>query len=158
VKKEDRRKPGAEESPVIGLQERIARYPWVHVLLAALPLALAAWYLTAVAPGLIPLPPGIDVPFPRVTGALCEACTWCGENQPYVWGGAGALLLAGVLFRLSRIRYYAVLALVSSLALGFTWYSISAPVDRLIRSVEAQLPKDERVPPAPSSQRHDDDR
>jgi hypothetical protein len=43
-------------------------------------------------------------------------------------------------------RYYFGLAVIASLALGFTCLSISAPIDRLIKAVEDAIPEDNRVP------------
>jgi hypothetical protein len=127
-------------------ESRFTHFPWGFLLAAAVPVGLAAYYLTQVAPGLVPLPEGAKVPFPDLTATLEVIIGWSGQNPEWVFGIGGALLAAGCLFRVAIARYYAVLAVAASVALGLTWYSISAPVDRLIRSVEDNLPRDSRVP------------
>ena len=42
-------------------------------------------------------------------------------------------------------RYYVVLTVLVSLALGFTYLSISAPIDRLVNQVEEAIPEDNRI-------------
>ena len=140
--KESRKDP----PPARSKGNRFTHFPWGAFVVAAIPVALATFYLTRVAPDLVPLPEGIKVPFPELTAALETACAWCGENQGTAWGIAGGLLAAGCLFRVTIARYYVALAIVAALGLGLTWYSISAPVDRVIKSVEDNIPKDHRVP------------
>ncbi len=40
------------------------------LILAAIPVCLSSYYLTQVAPGLVPIPEGMTVPFPPLTAAL----------------------------------------------------------------------------------------
>ena len=126
-------------------------FPWARLLLAAVPLAVVAYYLTDVAPGQLPLPDGVKAPFPALTEALEEFCPWCGENAGMVWGAAAALLGAGFLLQVVRVNvgmYYLGLALAATLAFALGWYSISAPVDRLLKSVEDRLPRGAPKDPA----------
>ena len=127
---------------------RFVHFPWKRLLVAAVPTALAACYMAEVAPGLVPLPAGTNPPFPVLTSFLEKACGWCGENRGWVYGIGAALLAAGCAFRIAIGRYYAFLAIAMTLALALLWYSISAPIERLIRSVEDEIPKDRRVPTA----------
>jgi hypothetical protein len=143
--------PGPPKGPPPPRREptRFTRYPWGHLAMAAVPVGLGAWYMAGVAPALVPLPAGMKVPYPLLTGALEEAAAWSGGHPAWVAGIGVGLLAAGTLFRVSAARYYAALAIVVSAALGIAWYSISAPVDRLIHSVEEEIPRDSRVPGGP---------
>jgi hypothetical protein len=125
-------------------ESRFTHFPWKLLLAAAVPLALLAYYLTMVAPDLVPIPEGVRVPFPILTHAIEEACAWSGKNAGTVWGIAGGLLAAGCLFKVAIGRYYVFLFLLASLGLGVTWYSISAPIDRLMHSVESNIKSHER--------------
>ena len=125
-------------------ESRFTHFPWKLLLTAAIPLALLAYYLTMVAPDLVPIPEGVRVPFPVVTNFLEQVCAWSGRNADAVWGIAGGLLAAGCLFKVSIGRYYVLIFLLASLCLGVTWYSISAPIDRLMNSVENNIKSHER--------------
>ncbi len=121
---------------------------WRSVFLAAVPSALAVYYVSWVAPTLEPVPEGLHVFSPDVTRFLEEMCTWCGEHQwEVVLIGIG-LLLPGLCYRLQakRERFYVRLAIIVSLVLGFTYLNISAPLGRLDRAVDEAIPVDHRVP------------
>jgi hypothetical protein len=130
-----REEPPKKKKP----ESRFTNFPWKLLLAAAAPLILLACYLTMVAPDLVPIPEGVKVPFPALTDLLEQVCAWSGKNAGTVWGFAGGLLAAGCLFKVSIGRYYVLLLLVASLCLGVTWYSISAPIDRLMNSVEDNI-------------------
>lgn len=117
--------------------------PFVAALVAV---GLLAFYLTRVAPSLVPVPPGIKVPFPAATQTLEGISIWCGRHQALVFLAGAGLLAGGIFARFSRGRYYIYVAVLSSLALTFTYLSISAPIDRLFKAVHDNLPKDNRVP------------
>ncbi len=140
--KEKREGSSARKPARAGLRYQV---PWGYLLLAGIPLSLSAYYLTQVAPDLVPIPQGVKVPFPILNQVLEPVCVWSGENPQWILGIGGLLLLAGLLFRVSISRYYVTLAVTTTLALGLTWYSISAPVDRLIKNVEDNLPRDQRL-------------
>jgi hypothetical protein len=123
---------------------RLAHVPAGYLAVAAIPLGLLAYYLTSVAPDLFPFPEGMKVPFPALSGALEPVCEWCGKNPEWVYGLAAALVLAGFLFPVFYPRYYTGLAVTTAICLGLCWYLISAPVDRLIKNVEDNIPKDQR--------------
>ncbi len=129
-------------------QRRGPSLPWKFILLAALPISLSVYYLAWVAPTLVPVPPGVNVPYPAATRFLEEVCSWCGRHRWEVALIGLGLLASGFAFRLliAAERYYVVLAALVSLALGFTYLSISAPIDRLINAVEEAVPEDNRVP------------
>lgn len=107
--------------------------------ISAVPIGILAVYTTLIAPDLIPLPRSLNVPFPTATRFLESACKWCGENPWHVLGIGAALLLPGILFRFMARRYYLWLTIIMTLTLGFTYISISAPIDRLFNEVEAKL-------------------
>ncbi len=117
--------------------------PWGRLLGAAAVLALTVYYLTQTAPTLVPLPEGVNVPFPAATEALEKACAWCGENFKAVAGVAGFLLLFGLFCDKS---YYTTLIVIACLGLGFTYISISAPIDRLLHSVDGTLNQEREFP------------
>ena len=112
-----------------------------ELALPLVPLALAVWYLGWEAPELVPLPEGAKVPFPAAVGFLETVCEWCGGHHSGLLWIAGGLLVAGFVVRFFLPRYFLILAVVTSLFAGFTWYTISAPVERLINNVEENLPK-----------------
>jgi len=122
---------------------------WKPFASALIAVGLLVFYLTRVAPSLIPVPPGIRVPCPQATAVLEDVCAWCGDHQGYVVLMAAGLLAAGFLRPLSAARYFVYVAIFSSLALTFTYFSISAPIDRLLKAVQDNLPKDKRVPSYP---------
>jgi len=103
-------------------------------------------YMTLVAPSLVDSLEGVEVPFPAATAFLAEACRWCGKN-PYTAAliALGAVA-GGVLPLIPSRHYYIALTVVASLALGFTYYSISAPVDRLMKQVKDNLPEERKIP------------
>lgn len=121
----------------------VGEKPFAFALIA---LGLLIYYLTRVAPSLVPVPPGTKVPYPRATEVLEYVVDWCESHQGSVlWIGAG-LLAAGFLRPLSAARYFVYVAVLSSLVLIFAYLSISAPVDRLFKAVQDNLPKDRRIP------------
>jgi len=127
-------------------KNRFAYFPWRNLIAAAIPMALLVVYMTLTAPDLVPVPEGVKKPFPALTHFLEGACTWCGDNKGTVAGVAAVLLLAGVAFRISAARYYTCLAIVTATCLAISYYTISAPIDRLLWAVEENIPKDHRVP------------
>ena len=107
--------------------------------ISAIPIGILAVYTTLITPDLIPLPRSLNVPFPAATRFLESVCKWCGEHPWHVLGIGAALLLPGILFRFMARRYYIWLTIIMTLTLGFTYISISAPIDRLFNEVEATL-------------------
>jgi hypothetical protein len=107
------------------------------------PVALAWYYLTQVAPALVPISPDLKVPFPAVMPYLEAAATWSGAHPGWAAAIAAALLLPGLLLPLALPRYFLWLGICVSLCLGFTYYSLSAPVENLIDSVEENVPRRE---------------
>jgi hypothetical protein len=97
-----------------------------------------------VAPAEVPVPAGVKVPFPAVVPHLEAMVLWCAEHPLPVACIALAMLAAGPFF--NTTRYYIILAVVASLSLGFTYLSISAPIERLIRAVEEKIPEDRQLP------------
>jgi hypothetical protein len=125
---------------------RFSAFPLRRFALALVPAALLAWYLGWLAPDLVPVPPGVKVVYPALTHILEEVAPWCGKHQVETVAIACGVLALGLLSRFSMGRCYTVLAVALWLALGLSYYSLSAPVDRLLKAVEDQLPKDQRVP------------
>jgi hypothetical protein len=123
-----------------------AYFPWKRFLVTAALMALTGLYLIVLAPPLVPVPAGVRMPFPEMTHFLEKVCVWCGHNPGHVFLIGLAFLGVGFFFRVSAGRYYIFLTIVLSFGLGVTYYSISAPIDRLIKSVEDNLPRDNRVP------------
>ncbi len=115
---------------------------WRSIFLAVVPVAVSVYYVSWVAPALVP------VPLPAATRFLEEMCSWCGEHRWAVVLIGFGLLVPGACYRLldKRERYYLRLAVIVSLALGFTYLNISAPIGRLGRAVDEAIPVDERVP------------
>jgi hypothetical protein len=125
---------------------RLRSLPWRPLGLAAAPLALLATYLAVVAPAKVAGLEGVEVPYPEATDLLVELSLWChGHPVELVIICLGILVPGMVLTRLAR-RYYTVLAIAATLTLGFGWYTISAPVDRLLQDVKDSIPEDHRVP------------
>lgn len=119
---------------------------WGLCLLAAAVTALSVYYLAWVAPSLVPVPPGVSVPYPEATRLLEKACAWCGERRVAVALIGAAVVLAGLVLPGRGLRYHLWLAIVLSCALGFTYLSISAPLDRLVDRVKASLPEERPLP------------
>ncbi len=121
---------------------------WRSIFLAAVPVAVSVYYVSWVAPVLEPVPAGLHVFSPDVTRFLEGMCSWCGEHWWAVVLIGFGLLVPGSCYRLvaKRERYYFRLAIIVSLALGFTYLNISAPIGRLGRAVDEAIPVDERVP------------
>jgi len=143
-------RPRSKEDELQKNATRFTFYPWKRAFIAAIPIAFSIYYLAWVAPSLIPVPAGVKVAFPALTHLFEGVCAWCGTHRAEVIGIGAALLLAGALFRFSASKYYLALAVVVTLGLAVTYYSISAPIDRLMRAVESNLPKDNRIPDAKS--------
>ena len=121
---------------------------WRCVFLAAVPVAVSVYYVSWVAPALVPVPAWLHVFSPDVTRCIEGMCSWCGEHRwAVVLIGIG-LLVPGLCYRLldRRERYYLRLAVIVSLALGVTYLSISAPLGRLDSAVDEAIPVDKRVP------------
>jgi hypothetical protein len=131
---EDQKKKKKSSTPFASL-------PWLLVLLAAVPLGLLCYYVTAVAPTRIPVPASVNVPFPALTQFLEQVCGWCGKNPLQVTLAGLGLLALGALLPISPSMYYPGLAIVSTVALFLSYYSISAPVDRLLKDVHDILPR-----------------
>jgi hypothetical protein len=107
--------------------------------ISAIPIGILVLYVTLVAPGIIPVPRSVKVPFPEATRFLEWVCQWCGQHPWHVLGIGASLLLPGILFRFVANRYYIWLTVLMMLTLGFVYISISAPIDRLFNGVEAKL-------------------
>lgn len=117
---------------------------WGLLILSALVTALLVYYLTRVAPSLVPVPEGVTVPFPAATRWLEQVCVWCGQHPDRVTLAALALLILGAIFRNGSYNVW-LLSLVS-LALAFSYFSISAPIDRFLYKIENTLPERREVP------------
>ena len=117
-------------------------------LLAAIPVGLTIYYLSWVAPAVVPVPPGVKVPLPSATRFFEEVSVWCGEHSRAVLVIGIGLLTPGLLYRevVKAERYYLRVAIIVSVILGFTYLSISTPLDRFMRAVEENVPQDNRVP------------
>lgn len=144
-------RPTATTAPSSSAQKRRAKsfglsgiFPWKLVLLAAAPLGLSWYYLTMVAPAEVPVPEGVQVPLPDVVPYLEAMVLWCAAHPLPVACMGLALLAAGPFF--NTTRYYIILAVVASLFLGFTYLNVSAPIERLLRSVQEKLPEDRKLP------------
>ena len=116
-------------------------------ILAAVPIAITIYYVTIVAPTIIPVPHTVDVPFPKLTKFLEGVCEWCGTHKLEVLGIGIAFFLPAIFMRTFSERYCFRLFLLSSLVLCLTFISISAPIDRLIDRVETSLKNETRPPP-----------
>ncbi len=128
----------------VSLRERLK--PPRSALLALVPVVLSAYYLIMVTPSLVPVPPDVKVPYPAATRFLEKICMWCSEYPLDTCLIGAGILVAAWIGRLFTERSFIYLAILISLGLGFTYLSISAPIDRLINNVEKSLPKDSRVP------------
>ena len=119
---------------------------WGCFLVAAGVTSLLAYYLAWVAPALVPVPPGVKVPYPAATRFLEGVCAWCGQHELVVASIGAALLVPGILSRWSGPRYHMWLAVLLGCALGFSYLSISAPLDRLVERVKSALPEGREIP------------
>jgi hypothetical protein len=107
---------------------------------------LLVYYLAWEAPWLVPVPPGVKVPYPEATRFLEKVAIWCGEHRVSTALLGAMLVLPGLLSRWSGPRYHLWCAILVSCALGFSYLSISAPLDRLVQQVKSNLPDARRVP------------
>ena len=114
----------------------------------ATPVALAVYYFAWVAPTLVPVLPGVKVPFPLATRFLEDVSVWCGDHSRAVLLSGIGVLVPGLLYRSvdKAERYYLRVAIIVSVILGFAYLSISAPIDRFMHAVEENVPQDQRVP------------
>lgn len=135
-----------QEPPAKKRVRRFSLTPLTGVLLAGVPVALLALYLTKIAPELIPVPAEVNVPFPAATRFLEQVCLWCSAHPWHVLLIGLGLPALGLIPAAGR-RYRVALAVVATLALTFTYLSISAPIDRLLNTVEATLSQTERSVP-----------
>ncbi len=121
---------------------------WRSIFLAVVPVAVSVYYVSWVAPALVPVPAGLNVFSSDVTRFFEEMCSWCGEHRWAVILIGIGLLVPGLCYRLQakRERFYVRLAVIVSLALGFTYLNISTPLGRLDRAVDEAIPVDHRVP------------
>ena len=117
---------------------------WGQPVIATGIVALLVYYVTQVAPGLVPVPADVNVPFPKLTSLLEPVCEWCGENATRVIWGAVALVAPG--FFLRGGRYCNWIAGLAAVTLIVSYLSISAPIDRLLHRVENSLPEEREVP------------
>jgi hypothetical protein len=117
-------------------------------LLAAIPVGLTVYYFAWVAPSLVPVDPGVKVPFPPATRLFEDLVVWCEEHSRAVLLAGVGVLLPGFFYRSvdKAERYYLRLAIVVSVLLGIAYLSVSAPIDRFMHSVEENVPQDRRVP------------
>jgi len=125
---------------------KLTAFPWALVAMAAAPVGLLAYYSTVVAPPKVEVMAGLNVPFPVATEFLVAACRWCGENPAQVALIALGLLAGGIVLPVPAGRYYIALTVTAALALGFTYWSISAPVERLLKQVQENLPVERKLP------------
>ena len=119
--------------------------PRKSLIVTSIPLGLLVLYLTVIGPSNLPLPANLEPSFPAATRVLSDVCVWCAANWLWVVVGAVALLFGNVLVRLQPSRYYGWLTIVSALALCFTYYSVSAPIERLFKAVKEEIPQDRRT-------------
>ena len=123
--------------------------PWLprnHFLFALGAVGLTVYYLLWVTPELVPVPPGVKVPFPAATQFLEGVCQWCTSHRLGVILMATGVLGFGLFLRISARRYYFWVGVLTTVCLSFTYLSISAPIDRLLRSVEEALPPERQFP------------
>ena len=112
-----------------------------EVAVALFPMALAVWYFGWEASDCASRMAALDVAFPALTELLVALCLWCGAHHGALFWIAGGLLAVGFVARLFVRRYFLILGVAASILVGFTWYTIAAPVERLINNVEQNLPK-----------------
>jgi len=119
--------------------------PWKPIVFAGIPVALAWYYLVVAAPRDIPVPPGLTVPFPELTPYLENMVVWCSEHA-WITGGLALGLVASTLLANNPTRCAIIQGILVLLLTGFAYVSISAPVERLMRAVQQNLPEDRQLP------------
>jgi hypothetical protein len=138
--------PAPPRSPE-GEKKRTRRFdfPWKPLLIAGIPAVLAWYYLVVAAPPELPVPPGLKVPFPELLPYLENVVVWCSERSLLTAGIA--LALVGSTFLTSNSTRSAIaLGVLLLIGTGFFYVSIHAPVERLLRSVEQNLPEERKLP------------
>jgi hypothetical protein len=127
---------------------KLTDFPWALILISAVPVCLLACYLTFIAPVRLRGLAGADVPFPAATEFLADVSRWC-EGHPFeAWLIALGLLAGGFVLPVPTGKYYIALTIAAALTLGYSYYSLSAPVDRLLKGVQ-----DSRLPERSSTDR-----
>ena len=119
--------------------------PWKPIVFAGIPAALAWYYLVVAAPREIPVPPGLNVPFPDLVPYLENIVTWCTEHS-WMSGAIAIGLVASSFLASNPTRYAIAQGILVLLVTGFFYLSIHAPVERLMRAVEQNLPEDRQLP------------
>ena len=119
--------------------------PWKPLLFAGIPAALAWYYIVVAAPREIPVPPGLKVPFPELLPYLENIVVWCSEHD-WITGGIAVGLVANTFFANRPTRCAIIQGILVLLFTGFMYISISAPVERLMRAVQQNLPEDRQLP------------
>lgn len=136
------------EKPHGGQKQTVFAFIWTRwglLLIATGVTSLLVYYLAWVGPTLVPVPAGLKVPYPEATRFLESVCIWCGTHRIVVALIGAALLVPGLTPWFGP-GYHLWLSILLGCALGFTYISISAPLDRMVEQVKSSLP-DERVVP-----------
>ena len=118
---------------------------WKPILFAGIPLAIAWYYLVVAAPRELPVPPGLKVPFPGILPYLENIVAWCSEHS-WMSTGIAIGLVASTFLASNPTRYAVAQGILVLLVTGFFYLSIHAPVERLMRAVEQNLPEDRQLP------------
>jgi hypothetical protein len=137
------------EKPLSGSGQTVFAFIWTRwgfFLIAAGVTSLLAYYLAWVAPALVPVPPEVKVPYPAATRLLEGVCVWCGAHRIVVASIGAALLVPGFFTRWMGPPYHLKLSILLGCALGFSYISISAPLDRMVEAVKSALPDGREVP------------
>lgn len=137
--------PQEKAPPAPKKRTRAPLIPWKPFVYTGIPAAIAWYYLAIAAPKQIPVPAGLEVPFPEVIPHLEILCAWCGEHFGIAGGIAGGLVLLTLLApNPQRCAFWLGVVILSFT--GFAYFSISAPVERLLRAVEDKLPEERQLP------------
>jgi hypothetical protein len=141
---------GPARPPEEERDKKRTRKPWLHlawkpILFSGIPAAIAWYYLVVAAPQELPVPPGLKVPFPDLIPYLENIVAWCSEHT-WMSTGIAIGLVASTFLASNPTRYAVAQGILILLITGFFYLSIHAPVERLMRAVEQNLPEDRKLP------------
>src|SRR5262245_29511732 len=128
---------------------KLTDFPWMLLLIAAVPVGILWCYLTYLAPPRLPGLAGAQVSIQAATQFFVDVSRWCDKYPIEATLIALGFLVGGFILPVSPGKYYLVLTIVATLTLGFSYYCLSVPVDRLLEGIQAPEQKAPGKAPGP---------